>query len=116
MDVEFRGGIGYATADEADDLEDFAFDRGDRFVMWHAWGDERADDDEWAVVELSFQYTVSWVRDRDDVPTRESHRVYKLLSRNTFNEIYLSERDLKRSGQWKAVEEIEDDQEAGGDR
>jgi hypothetical protein len=116
MEVEFRGGIGYATADEADDLEEFAFDRGDRFVMWHARRGERADGDEWAVVERSFQYTVSWVRERDDVPTRESHRVYKLLSRNTFNEVYLSERDLKRSGQWKHAEEIEDDQEAGGDR
>lgn len=116
MDVEFDNGIGYATAEEADDLEDFAFDHGDRFVMWHAWGDERADDDEWVITERTFQYTVSWVRERDDIPTRESHRVYELLSRNTFNEIHLSERELKRSGQWKAVEEIEADQNTGDDR
>lgn len=113
MPVEYDGNIGYSLVEDGDDLEDFEFDEGDRFVRWYPWGNERADDDEWAVVERSFQYRVSWIRDRDDIPTRESHRTYKLLSRNTFNEVYLSERDLKR-GDWVPVEETEDDE--AGDR
>ena len=107
MPVEFDGNVGISIVEEADDLEDFEFGEGDRFVRWHPWGDQRADNDEWAVVERSFQFRVSWIRDRDDIPTRESHRTYKLLSRETFNEVYLSERDLKR-GDWRHIEEIEE--------
>lgn len=109
MPVEFNDGVGYHTLEEADDLEAFEFDRGDRFVMWRPRDEERADDDVWAVCERSFLYTVSWIRDRDDVPTRESHHCYKLLSRETFNEIYLSGRELKREPRWKSLEDVDED-------
>ncbi len=104
MTVELNEGIGHSTIEEGQDLDAFEFDGDDRFV--------RADTDDgdvWAVMSRSFKYTVSWVRERDNVPTAEEHRRYKLISRETFDEVEVSETELKR-GYWERV----DDADLGG--
>lgn len=100
MQSEYRNGVGYKTAEEADDLEEYAYDRHDRFVRWHPWGNEPDyDSDVWVVIGRSWKWTVSWIRDRDSIPTWEDHRIYTLMNRN-FEEIEVSERDLN-SGEWR---------------
>lgn len=106
MSGQSQSGIGYSTVEDAQSLSAFDFDDGERFIRWHPWGDERADEDVWAVTSRSWQYTVSWVRDRDNVPTLEEHRRYTMLSRETFDELEVSEADLKR-GDWRQQSEVE---------
>lgn len=106
VDVEYQDGVGYTTHMVADDLRDYEFDGDTEFVRWHPWGDERAGDDVWHVKERSWKYTVSWIRDRDDPPLREDHRIYTLMNRETWDEIDVSERELQR-GEWKPLAEVE---------
>lgn len=108
VEVEFDEDDSYGgrIQKDPDPLEAFEFDLGDAFVQWDAWGDCRADDDLWKVVNVRFQYRVTWLFDRDMAPTVEDHRRYVLLSRETFDEREVSERELMR-GDWKRVEEAE---------
>jgi len=107
MQMKSESGVGYSTVEDADNLSKFEFEDGEKFVRWHPWGNERADDDVWAVTSRSWQYTVSWIRDRDNVPTLEDHRQYTLLSRETFDEVEVSEAELKR-GDWMPLSEVEE--------
>jgi len=112
MKTEYKNGIGYHTAEEADDLEEYEYDKGDRFVRWFPWGDEPdRDSDEWVVSSRSWEWTVSWVRERDSIPLRENHRKYTLMNRH-FEEIELSERELN-TGEWKHLAPTEN---VGGDQ
>jgi len=92
---------GVSTDSDPDDLDDYEFELGASFVRWVPWGDEREDDDVWQVTNRYWQEKVSWVPDRDNVPTRDAHRVYELLSRETFDTVMVSEEDLTR-GDWQA--------------
>ena len=98
-----------STKDEASDRDEFAFDQEDLFVRYAPWGDERTDEDCWAVVGLVFEYEVSWIQGRDDIPTAVDHRHYRLRSYHTFDDILVSERELKR-GDWIHVDELDAEQ------
>jgi cbb3-type cytochrome oxidase cytochrome c subunit len=95
--------------EEADDLDEFGFEDGDVFSRYHPWGDERAEEDLWSITDRSFEYTVRWIRGRDDVPTSEHHRHYTLLSYQDLEEVLVSEAALLR-GLWVHVDELADDQ------
>jgi len=107
VETTVEDGHGRQTWKDADPLEEFEFDGGETFVAWAPWGAERKDDDEWRVVGRSWQYTVTWITERDMPPVREHHRIYKLRNTETWDTIRIDESELKR-GDWKPLEEVDD--------
>lgn len=104
---EINDGGGRQIAAKPAPLEEFEYGFDDAFVRWHPWGDERAGEDVWAVTNISWEFKRTWITKRDDVPTLADHRVYTLLSRETFDEVSVSEEELQR-GEWKHVDEVDD--------
>lgn len=106
--TEIEDGVGRTVWPDAHSLDEYEFDLGDKFVRWHPWGDERADDDVYAVTNIEWQFLTTWIIDRDNPTTTEDHRVYVLTSRETFDEHRVPENELKR-GEWKPLKEAETD-------
>lgn len=104
--TEISGNIGECTRLDADPLDEFEFGPGDRFVRWHPWGNERADEDVWSVTSTSWKFRVTWIRDRDDFPTQHDHRQYTLLSKETFESVQVTEEELLR-GDWNHASNVE---------
>jgi len=104
--TEITGNIGVCTRLDADPLDEFEFGPGDQFVRWHPWGDERADEDVWAVTSVSWTFRVTWIQERDDFPTHRDHRQYTLQSKETFDRLEVTEEDLLR-GDWKQISDVE---------
>jgi len=103
--TEISGNVGECTRLDADPLDEFKFGSEHRFVRWHPWGNERADEDVWAVTSASWKFSVTWIRDRDDFPTRHDHRQYTLLSKETFDQVQVTEEELLR-GDWKHASKV----------
>lgn len=106
IETEIDDRHGRITRGDGDPLSNFEFGFGDLFVRWDTWGDCRADDDVWSVINIRFEYRQTWVTERDNMPMIEDHRQYELLSKETFDTRTVSERDLMH-GDWKYVDEEE---------
>ena len=106
INTEIDDGLGTTVWGEPDTLDEYEYDIGDRFVRWHPWGNERADEDVWAVVNVSWQFKTTWITDRDNPTTKEDHRIYELLSKETFDRHRVPETELKR-GDWRLEEDAE---------
>ena len=107
IEVEQKDNHMTQTAKDADPLEEFAIQPGEKVVRWDPWGDCRSDDDVWVVQNVRWQYRVTKLWERDGVPTKEDHRRYVLLSRETWDEAEVAEEDLLR-GDWRRLSEVED--------
>lgn len=105
-ETEIENGVGRTLWPEADNLDEYEFDLGDRFVRWHPWGNERADEDVWTVVNLSWTFRTSWITDRDNPSTKSDHRQYHLRSKETMDEQTVAESDLT-FGDWRPLDEVE---------
>lgn len=105
--VDIDNENGYQTISDADSLDLFKFERGDKTVRWDWIEDEPENGEIWVVAGRYWQYRVSWIPERDNVPNRDEHRRYTLINRN-LTEIERTEAELTR-GHWKRVERGDDD-------
>lgn len=87
--------------EEADDLDAFEFETGDRLARFHNHP-ELNEPDQWAVVERRFKYTVRYLPDRDGIPHPSEHRIYDLANEE-FEETTVTEFDLLN--EWVRVEQ-----------
>jgi hypothetical protein len=100
--------VGVSTAEQSDDLDAFAFEPGDVLVRWFRFGNTRPDEKTWTILARTFRYRLTWVRERDDSPTREHHRQYTLWCNETLDRMIISEAELKH-GDWRVrTEEVTD--------
>lgn len=105
-----RSGIGHSTVEEGQDLDEFEFEPGAWFARATPGAHPEEDDPEkWLVVAREFHYSVSWVRDRDNVPTLDHHMIYVLRSRE-LEDVRVNQWDLQV--EWREVEPPEEEQEA----
>ncbi len=90
-----------STYSDGDSLEEFRYDRGDRFVRAPHYREDEDDPTEWSVAKRRFVYTVSYLPDRDGTPGPAEHREYELVSRE-FERTTVTEADLRT--EWDRLE------------
>lgn len=100
MIIEAERGIGTCIIEDADDLDAFTFESGKEVRRLTPPTDQ---DEIWIVGSRSWVYRVTWVRDRDDPPTRADHRRYSLIEKESWEEREVSEAELLY-GAWERVD------------
>ncbi|WP_248911056.1 hypothetical protein [Halocatena marina] len=100
VEIENRRGIGACIIEDADDLEQFTFEPGEEIRRLTPPTDS---DEIWLVGSRSWAYRVSWIRGRDDPPTRADHRRYSMIEKESWEEREVSEAELLY-GAWDHTE------------
>lgn len=97
---------GRSVVTQSDPIEEYEYGFDDAFVRWSPWGDRPRSDEVWKVTNIIFKHKTTWLRDRDNPTTREDHRVYVLLNKETFDELHVPESDIL-SGEWRHIGEVD---------